>query len=205
VPISLLDVVFPTACIVCGTKPKPLCVACIPKPSLTYVPGFDFPVLAAMPYEDAIEKIIVGYKDQQLVSLAAPLAELVTALIREIDVANFSAVITPARNARNFRKRGFDPANRLIRQAIRKLPTSIEIHSLKSTRKAEDQRRLGKADREANVANSMRLTAKLEGPVLLFDDVLTTGSTIREMARACSSSGVEVAACCVLAQRIRTF
>jgi predicted amidophosphoribosyltransferase len=103
VPISLIDVVFPTACIVCGIKPKPLCVACIPKPSLTYVPGFDFPVLAAMPYQDAIEKIIVGYKDQQLVSLAAPLAELVTALISEIDVANFSAVITPARNARNFR------------------------------------------------------------------------------------------------------
>ena len=204
-PISLLDFVFPAACIVCGTKPKPLCASCIPKPSMISVPGFGFPVLAALPHQGAIEKIIAGYKDQQLISLEAPLANMVTLLLGRADLANVSAIVTPARNSKNFRKRGFDPANRLVKRAVREFSTSMEIHSLRSTRKLEDQRRLSKAERETNVANSMRLAAKLRGPVLLFDDVLTTGSTVQEMARACRDAGVEVAACCVLAQRISTF
>lgn len=169
------------------------------------VPGFGFPVLAALPHQGAIEKIIAGYKDQQLISLEAPLANMVTLLLGRADLANVSAIVTPARNSKNFRKRGFDPANRLVKRAVREFSTSMEIHSLRSTRKLEDQRRLSKAERETNVANSMRLAAKLRGPVLLFDDVLTTGSTVQEMARACRDAGVEVAACCVLAQRISTF
>ena len=204
-PISLLDIVFPTACVVCDTKPKPLCVSCIPTASTASVPGFGFPVLAAFPHQGAIEKMIAGYKDQQLVSLEAALANLVNQLFREVDVSSFSAIITPARNSKNFRKRGFDPAYRLVKRAVREMPWVKEIHALRPTRKLEDQRRLGREDREANVANSMRLASKLKGPVLLFDDVMTTGSTIREMARACRALDVEVVGCCVLAQRISTF
>lgn len=204
-PISLLDIVFPAACVVCGAKPKPLCASCILKPAMISVPGFGFPVIAALPHQGAIEKVIAGYKDQQLVSLEAPLAKMVTLLLREVDLYDFSAIVTPARNSKNFRKRGFDPAYRLAKRAVRELSTGMEIHALRSIRKLEDQRRLSKEEREVNVANSMRLVAKLKGPVLLFDDVLTTGSTIQEMARACRDAGVEVAACCVLAQRISTF
>jgi predicted amidophosphoribosyltransferase len=154
-----------------------------------------------MPLQGAIEKMIAGYKDQQLVSLEASLANLVAQLFMEVGISKFSAILSPARNAKNFRKRGFDPAFRLARQAVRQLPSGVNVHALKPTRKLEDQRRLGKLARETNVANSMRLGAHLTGPVLLFDDVLTTGSTIQEMARACHVSGVEVAGCCVLAQR----
>ena len=54
-------------------------------------------------------------------------------------------------------------------------------------------------------AGSIRLDPKPSGPVLLFDDVLDTGSTIREMSRACSAAGVEVGASCVLAERFSIF
>jgi len=205
VPISLLDIVFPTACVVCGTKPKPLCGSCIPTASTASVPGFGFPLLAALPHQGAIEKMIAGYKDQQLVSLEAALANLVNQLFGKVDAYSFSAIITPARNPKNFRKRGFDPAYRLAKRAVREMPWVKEIHALRPTRKLEDQRQLGRSDREINVSNSMRLASKVTGPVLLFDDVMTTGSTIREMARACAALDVEVVGCCVLAQRISTF
>ena len=204
-PISLLDIVYPAACVVCGTKPKPLCVSCIPIVSMASVPGFGFPVLAALPHQGAIERMIAGYKDQQLVSLEAALANLVNQLLREVDVSSFSVIVTPARNSKNFRKRGFDPAYRLVKRAVGEMPWVKETHALRPTRMLEDQRRLGREDREANVANSMRLVSKVRGPVLLFDDVMTTGSTIREMARACRALDVEVVGCCVLAQRISTF
>ena len=203
--ISLLDIVFPTACIVCGIKPKPLCRTCVPIASVSELQGFDFPVLAGFRHEGAIEKIIAGYKDQQLVSLEKPLGELVAEVLKEVGPSQFSAIITPARNQKNYRKRGFDPANRLVKRAIRGLAKPPKVISLSSTRKLEDQRRLGRLERARNVAASMRLDSKLSGPVLLFDDVLTTGSTIREMARACRAAGVEVGASCVLAERFSIF
>ena len=203
--ISLLDIVFPATCIVCGIKPKPLCPTCLPSASLSKLQGFDFPVLAGFKHEGAIEKIIAGYKDQQLVSLEKPLGELVAEVLKEVGPSQFSAIITPARNQKNYRKRGFDPANRLVKRAIRGLAKPPKVISLSSTRKLEDQRRLGRLERARNVAASMRLDSKLSGPVLLFDDVLTTGSTLREMARACRAAGVEVGASCVLAERFSIF
>lgn len=204
-PISPLDVLFPASCVVCGQKPKPLCPTCLPSTAVLELQGFDFPVLAGFKHEGAIEKIIAGYKDQQLVSLERPLAQLVAQLLLSADLSQFSAIITPARNSKNFRKRGFDPANRLVKRAVKELAQPLQIFALKSTRKLEDQRRLGRVERARNVAESMRLEFKRLGPVLLFDDVLTTGSTINEMARACRAAGVAVGGCCVLAQRISTF
>ncbi len=203
--ISLLDIVFPATCIVCGIKPKPLCPTCLPSASLSKLQGFDFPVLAGFKHDGAIEKIIAGYKDQQLVSLEKPLGELVAEVLNEVGPSQFSAIVTPARNRKNYRKRGFDPANRLAKRAIRGLAQPPKLISLSSTRKLEDQRRLGRLERETNVSKSMRLDSKLSGPVLLFDDVLTTGSTLREMARACRAAGVEVGASCVLAERFSIF
>lgn len=199
--LSLLDIVFPATCIVCGIQPKPLCATCLPSSSISVLPGFDFPVLAGFKHEGAIEKIIAGYKDQQLVSLEPPLAQLLVQVFQEVELSQFSAIITPARNHKNYRKRGFDPAKSIAERAIKGQGQPLSVLALGSNRKLEDQRQLGRAEREVNVAGSMRLDLRLSGPVLLFDDVVTTGSTIQEMARACRSAGVEVGACCVLAQR----
>jgi predicted amidophosphoribosyltransferase len=205
VPLSLLDIVFPAACIVCGKKPKPLCPTCLPIATISELQGFGFPVLAGFHHEGAIEKIIAGYKDQQLVSLEKHLVQLVAQVFQAGQLSEVSAIITPARNQKNYRKRGFDPAHRLAQHAVAKMAHSPRVLSLSPTRKLEDQRRLNKVARVRNVAESMRLDEKFTGKVLLFDDVLTTGSTIREMARACRAAGVEVGACCVLAQRISSF
>ena len=204
-PYSLLDIVFPATCIVCGIKPKPLCQTCLPRSSVTALQGFDFPVFAGFRHEGAIEKILSGYKDQQLVSLEKPLAQALVQVLQQFELSKYSAIITPARNKINYRKRGFDPANRLAMLALRNVPQAPRVLSFSPTRNLEDQRKLNKVARVKNVAEGMRLDIKLSGEVLLFDDVLTTGSTIREMARAARAAGVEVGACCVLAQRISTF
>ena len=56
---------------------------------------------------------------------------------------------------------------------------------------------LGVADRERNVAGSMRLRPaderRIAGrTVLLVDDVVTTGATLREAARALTAAGARV-------------
>ena len=66
---------------------------------------------------------------------------------------------------------------------------------LRATGTAADQRGLRSADRERNVRGSMRARTPraLEGRrVLLVDDVVTTGATLREAARALAAAGATV-------------
>lgn len=203
--ISLLDLIFPSNCIVCGKAPKPMCSGCVPPAEIFEIAGFGFPVYTAFIFDGAIAKLITGYKDQQLTALQGHLAAATSELFAQLDFSQISAVITPAKNPKNYRKRGFDTANQLAKRALQINQVSIPVVSLSNLRARADQRGLSRLERAANVSGGMALRQKTTGEVVLFDDVLTTGSTLVEMARACEAAGVKVAFCCVLAQKFLDF
>ena len=203
--LSLIDLVFPSSCIVCGNKPKPICFGCRPQTEIGQIPGFAFPILYAHRHMDAIEQTISGYKDQQLTALEKILAVSVAELFSQVDFSDIDAVITPARNTKNYRKRGFDPARSLAQRGLRAVPVNVPVVNLANVRARSDQRGLGRDQRAKNVAGSMKLKAANLSRVVLFDDVLTTGATVSEMARACNDAGVKVVYCCVLAERFTQF
>jgi predicted amidophosphoribosyltransferase len=89
------------------------------------------------------------------------------------------------------------------------------VQLLRSARVAEDQAGLGAAARASNLAGSMtcprravtrRLRTATEAPplVVVVDDVITTGATVREAQRALEEAGVEVAGIAVVAATRRT-
>ena len=199
--ISLLDLILPSSCIVCGKAPKPICSGCTPPAEVAELEGFGFPVFAAFVFDGAIAKLISGYKDQQLTALEGVLSIATAELFAQLDFNDVSAIITPARNPKNFRKRGFDPAQQLAKRALQINQIRVPVLSLSNSRARLDQRGLSRSEREANVTGSMALRQKITGEAVLFDDVLTTGSTLSEMARACEAAGVKVALSCVLAQK----
>jgi len=72
----------------------------------------------------------------------------------------------------------------------RPLAPFLELALLQSARDREKQRDLSAVDREANVAGAFECSHLCDGAhVLLFDDVLTTGNTAAECARALLRSG----------------
>lgn len=198
---AIIDFVFPSRCIGCDRKPKQLCDECLLAPNTRSIGGFPFPVFAALALENVAEKVIAGYKDQQLTALERPLAKVVAQLFSTQDLSRADAVLTPARNPKNYRKRGFDPAQRLAQKALRIAGLRIPVLAMSSSHIRLDQRGLSKSQRSQNVFESMELLRPGLGRVVLFDDVITTGATVHEMARACDQAGVAVALCCVLAQR----
>ena len=164
------------------------------------VSGFEFPVWSMVPLGENLQKLIRSYKDDQILSLEKYLVELVrpNSEISDPDVL----LVVPPRNRRNYRKRGFDPAYRLARKIY---GPGRKIQMLKLSREVEDQRELTGHFRRQNLLNAYSANCQAGTLVVLFDDVLTTGSTLREMARAVESAGGKVLAACVLAETISNF
>ena len=64
-----------------------------------------------------------------------------------------------------------------------------------------DQRELGREERAANLAGTVRAREDVSGArLLLIDDVATTGASVNEAARALLARGAASVTACVLAR-----
>jgi predicted amidophosphoribosyltransferase len=83
--------------------------------------------------------------------------------------------------------RGFNQAREIAR-AISASTNAPVVPALRRARLGLPQKKLGRADRRANVAGAFRVTrraASLAGhPIVLVDDVITTTATMRAAAAA---------------------
>lgn len=175
-----------------------MCQACVPCGSPTWLAGFGFPVLAIAELDKALWSIFTGYKDHNLVALRPYLSSLLRDNLSELGEIKFESVMIPPRNKANFIRRGFDPTRDIARHGF---PRHYPVTGMSLGRVVLDQRSLDRQGRLTNVANSFKVPGQIRGPVLLFDDVLTTGATIRELHRAAIAAGVQVAGACVIAER----
>ncbi|MFG3186897.1 ComF family protein [Streptomyces nigra] len=186
-----------------GTAPSR--VRPVPEP-----PGLPV-VHAAARYTDEVRAVLLAHKERGALALAAPLgealAEAVRAGLRESGTAgepwagdgtacgDGSVVLVPVPSARAaVRARGHDPARRIALAAagaLRRSGTPARVAAvLWQTRWVADQSGLGSRQRLVNIAGALavvpgggRLLAE-GGAVVLVDDLMTTGASLTEAARA---------------------
>lgn len=89
------------------------------------------------------------------------------------------------------KKRGFDHGRKLALAVQRQTGVSVAKNLLSFTRDARDQRNLSLEGRASNLAGSMKAEST-HLPVVLIDDVVTTGATLTEARRALEHRGVRV-------------
>lgn len=159
--------------------------------------GLHVPLVAACPYRPILAHVVPRYKDDGALHLdrclGAFLARSVAALKPPADARLVPVASLPS----TVRERGFDHAARLAHVAARLTGTRV-ARSLARRRTGEDQRGLGRADRQANLAGSM-IGANPGHPVIVVDDVATTGASLREAVRALRAAGAEVIGAAVIA------
>ena len=101
---------------------------------------------------------------------------------------------------RRLRARGFNPALAVARAAAQAIGARVDPTALERVRDTPTQTGLAAAARRANLRGAMRARRALPACVWIADDVVTTGATASEAARALRAAGarrvVAVAAAC---------
>jgi ComF family protein len=125
------------------------------------------------------------------------------ALVREAAAASLPAraelVVPVPLHPRRLRARGFSPAALLARSVAHELGIPWDATAVERTRDTASQTELRRRQRQRNVAGAFRaVAARVDGKrICLVDDVVTTGSTLAEVARALRRAGAtEVRAVC---------
>lgn len=162
-------------------------------------PGVGLSILIPLHYSGVRRHVLYRFKDHGDLSVAPILGRALRAGLEEIptyvDVVPRVAVPIPSRRAAQAR-RGFSPALYLLQRAAPRARHRLRIEPLLSdVRSGRGDKGLGGADRRASVAGAFRVHGRDRGePVVLVDDVVTTGATMREAAVTLMHAGVQVVA-----------
>jgi predicted amidophosphoribosyltransferase len=202
---SLLDaaaVLLPVRCAGCGEPDRGLCSSCRRQLAPDIVPRSvdGVPVWSALEYSGVPRRVILAYKESGRVDAAPALARALRVAIAEGQRADRTRsvrradallpVLIPSTAAAR-RARGFHPTGMILARARLLVPPLWR--GLRLTRQTQDQAGLTSSGRAANRRGSMVASTRLRGRrCLIVDDIVTSGSTIAEAARAIASVGGHV-------------
>ncbi|MEU3512155.1 ComF family protein [Streptomyces longwoodensis] len=205
------DLVLPTGCAGCGRARAVLCDGCRealgggvprrvrPAPEPAGLPA----VFAAAPYGDAVRAVLLAHKERGALGLGR---ELGVALAGAVWVgvgegrgegptpAESPLLLVPVPSApAAVRSRGHDPTRRIALAAagvLRRAGRPARVAAvLRQRRRVADQAGLDSRQRRENLRGALVVApggarVLAGGPVVLVDDLMTTGASLAEAARA---------------------
>ena len=185
------SVLFPVSCSGCGAPDRALCRACRraldPRPAIVHDVDAPMPIVAALPYSGAVRAVVLAYKDHGRTDAGAALGGALRAAVLEaLAVSRRSGapgrvvLVTIPSTRAAFRRRGYHPTALLLRRA--RLPAA---RRLRLSRRPADQAGLSAAERARNRSGTFVAPRRLAGrDCIVVDDIVTSGATVREAARA---------------------
>ena len=206
-----LDLVLPISCAVCDTEghylcpdcepklPKlerpyctrcadrgqePLCDACTARPPA--IDGIRAPYL----FEGIVREMAYDLKYRNIRAAAPDLAQLLADFLNTNRVPGDMLVPVPLHRSAE-RRRGYNQSKLLAREMAKLTGLQLAGHGLRRTRNTEPQVSMDSLDqRRTNMDGAFECVDGLAGrPILLINDVVTTGSTMSACAEALKASG----------------
>lgn len=196
---ALQELIFPVRCLGCSALGLSLCSQCrrswhphIYRRISRSAPHF--PIYSAVHYSPIAGKVLLAAKESGLLQAdEIILHALQRSLAYCVQEQGFGILIPIPSRPTISRLRG--------RQFVFNLSSQLSLTShlpvyenLIHIRKVKDQSTLDASSRSKNLTGAMKALRYLSGKAILIDDLVTTGATLDEAARALREKGIEVAA-----------
>lgn len=190
---ELSQLIFPSRCFSCRVLGPSICSACRSDwhPHY-YKTKFDgLTVHSALVYTPTASKIILAAKESGLRGADELLMDAITHVLEKAipDNTLYRLIPVPSSKASQ-RRRGRSFIVDLVSQISQRTGIPM-IDCLQLSRRVLDQSGLHRDERATNLAGAFTLSSRARGELILVDDVVTTGATLREAARAVNSQGFQ--------------
>jgi ComF family protein len=194
---SALPRLAPPVCTRCG-RPLPALDAPAAPPAAVALPcgtcAADPPAFtwarAAAEYRGTLREALHAFKFNGKRWLARPLAELIVEQCGAALPAGAAALVPVPLSRERERERGFNQAALLAERLARPLDVPVRARWLARLRATLPQSELSASERARNVRGVFGASSAVAGlHVIVVDDVLTTGATAGECARALRAAG----------------
>jgi predicted amidophosphoribosyltransferase len=196
---ALQELIFPVRCLGCSALGLSICSLCrrdwhphiFTRNSLS---NPKFPIYSAIQYSPIAGKVLLAAKENGLVLadelILDALKKSLSYCVKEQGIGMLIPIPSRPSIAR-LRGRQF------MRELSEQLSMSTGLptyENLIHVRKVRDQSALDARARVENLAGALKGLRYLSGKAFLIDDLVTTGATLHEAARALRELGIEVAA-----------
>ena len=187
---SLAEIWFPIPCARCGAAGGSPCARCLedlqPADRIEALPPLD-QIVALVRYDETSRPFIADLKYRGVWASARVLGPAMAALIEESfgdETADLTLTWAPT-TPRRVRDRGFDQAEVLAREIGHR--SNLRVERLLERVAGPAQTGRSRSERAHGVA--FIPTRSISGPVIVIDDVVTTGATFRAAGRALFDAG----------------
>lgn len=198
---ALADLVLGSTCPGCDLGSWGICARCTSSLDVSVHIASRFTgltIVAANAYRPVLEHAIPRYKDDGALHLEPVLAARLARAVAGLNPPEGSVLVPVPSRPSAVRARGFDHGARLSATAAHQIGlTSRRL--LRRKDRGKDQQGLGLSERKHNVASTMRAAGRVAAPVVLVDDIVTTGASLQEAAKALASAGITVLGAAVIA------
>ena len=186
-------------CPQCAT-PTPggqVCGACLKHP-----PAFERS-LAALTYAYPLDRMIPRLKYRGQLAIAPALGECLTRVVASSPRPD--RLIAMPLHAIRIRERGFNHATEIARVAAKQLKLPLDTTSCQRIRDTPPQMGLKHDTRRRNVRGAFACSGDVRGlHIALVDDVMTTGTSLNELATTLKRAGAREVTCWVVARTLPT-
>jgi len=216
---SVLDFIYPPVCLVCDTivdePDEPICQRCWDKIyTFDYIfcgnceypmsgnlscsncsPDNAIPIMALGRYRDPLGEIVRDFKYRGFRKIGRQLANrLIAAHRNSLNNMKFDCIVPIPLHSYRLKSRGYNQSLIIAEALGQHLNILVRTDILLKTVNNKYQKSLDPAHRDANVRNVyMADSTKVEGKkIMLVDDVITTGATLREARRVIEKAGGRV-------------
>ncbi len=210
--MGLLDVLFPKTCVGCGKLGSYLCSNCTAKieyldnqicaycykqalsgqthPGCQRRLGIDG-IISLTVYKNPVQELIKALKYRFTTDLLKEFSQKFRFENRLINTKKFIVMPLPLHKSRS-NYRGFNQAELLGRVVAEKFNLVFDPNVLVRQVKTSSQVGLSQKERSANVRSAFLVKGKILGAsYFIFDDVWTSGATLKEAAKELKKAGAE--------------